>query len=381
MKHTKKTMVIIEGPDNIGKTQLAIKLATQNLEYYHFGANKSEKEGKKYNMDWAESVFKNPRDLILDRSFLGEFVYGPLFRKYKPDYLRELMRTLEKSYNIFIIILYAENDFYKRLNIKLKEDTEEDYASAHHAHNISRKFVELLSREELGNCYKMIFNLTNYKSLDILQKTVTLFVEKFLKKQHNSHLPFRGYHYTAFDMHHKVFWYGDRQPNPFCCPEFSCCPLASENPSHKEPIPSTGNISNPKFVFVGEAPGNLGAAITGIPFYHDISGTLFRNALFHSKLSEAEVMITNPIKCAPYQNCLKGYTYKKLPCVLSFGKELIQYTKHNVPVVALGRTAEGILKKNRIEHRFIYHPSYFIRMGKRKEFIHEFKEVITSETG
>lgn len=55
-------------------------------------------------------------------------------------------------------------------------------------------------------------------------------------------------------------------------------------------------------LFVGEAPGRLGADRTGVPFTHDRSGLLFRRILLN--LTEVldrpiRTYVTNAVKCLP----------------------------------------------------------------------------------
>src|SRR5476651_2468208 len=52
-------------------------------------------------------------------------------------------------------------------------------------------------------------------------------------------------------------------------------------------------------MFVGEAPGRLGADRTAIPFHGDKSGDNFERLLELSKLSRADVFVTNAVLCNP----------------------------------------------------------------------------------
>lgn len=56
---------------------------------------------------------------------------------------------------------------------------------------------------------------------------------------------------------------------------------------------------NPKVMFVGEAPGRLGAEQTGLPFHGDVAGHNFEKLLSASGLSRNEVFITNAVLCNP----------------------------------------------------------------------------------
>ena len=54
-----------------------------------------------------------------------------------------------------------------------------------------------------------------------------------------------------------------------------------------------------KVVFVGEAPGRLGADRTGVPFYGDKAGQNFERLLIAAGLTRREIFITNAVLCNP----------------------------------------------------------------------------------
>lgn len=56
---------------------------------------------------------------------------------------------------------------------------------------------------------------------------------------------------------------------------------------------------NPKIVFIGEAPGRVGADRTRRPFYGDKSGTNFQTLLDSIRLSREDIFITSAVMCSP----------------------------------------------------------------------------------
>ena len=59
-----------------------------------------------------------------------------------------------------------------------------------------------------------------------------------------------------------------------------------------------GNIDS-KVIFIGEAPGRLGADRTGIPFYGDQAGKNFEWLLQFAGVTRQQVFITNAVLCNP----------------------------------------------------------------------------------
>ncbi len=59
-----------------------------------------------------------------------------------------------------------------------------------------------------------------------------------------------------------------------------------------------GNL-NPKVMFIGEAPGRVGADRTRRPFFGDKSGNNFQTLLDSVGLSRDEIFITSAVMCSP----------------------------------------------------------------------------------
>jgi uracil-DNA glycosylase family 4 len=59
-----------------------------------------------------------------------------------------------------------------------------------------------------------------------------------------------------------------------------------------------GNL-HAKILFIAEAPGRLGAALSGVPLCGDQSGRNFERLLAASGLTRADVFVTNAVLCNP----------------------------------------------------------------------------------
>lgn len=90
-----KQNIVLEGCDGAGKTTLAKVLEEQHEMFYRHVSNPVDYEdGKQQNLDFVNKMNKNTR-LLYDRGLLGEAIYGPIFRGYTPDYIREFESRLE----------------------------------------------------------------------------------------------------------------------------------------------------------------------------------------------------------------------------------------------------------------------------------------------
>jgi uracil-DNA glycosylase family 4 len=103
---------------------------------------------------------------------------------------------------------------------------------------------------------------------------------------------------------------------------------------------------NSKVLFVAEAPGRLGADITGIPLYGDRTGGRFEELLKAMKWSRSSVFVTNAVLCNPRD--LDGNNDKPLPTELDnccgFLKRTLVVVDPTL-VIALGRVALDSLGK------------------------------------
>jgi uracil-DNA glycosylase family 4 len=98
-------------------------------------------------------------------------------------------------------------------------------------------------------------------------------------------------------------------------------------------------------LFVGEAPGRLGAEKTGIPLFGDRTGDRFELLLSEMGLKRNEIFITNAILCNPrdeHGNNGSPSTSEIRNCA-EFLKRTIETVNPRV-VIALGRVALEALK-------------------------------------
>jgi uracil-DNA glycosylase family 4 len=79
----------------------------------------------------------------------------------------------------------------------------------------------------------------------------------------------------------------------------SRCDLCPRMNGRRRVLSNNNGDIDSKVIFVGEAPGRLGADRTGIPFYGDQAGRNFERLLQFAGLERGRVFITNAVLCNP----------------------------------------------------------------------------------
>jgi uracil-DNA glycosylase family 4 len=102
---------------------------------------------------------------------------------------------------------------------------------------------------------------------------------------------------------------------------------------------SAGNLEA-KIMFIGEAPGRLGADESGIPFHGDKAGNNFEELLHHANINREEIFVTNSALCNPKDESGNNSTpnEKEIINCSSFLKRQIELINPRL-VVTLGGTA------------------------------------------
>lgn len=135
----------------------------------------------------------------------------------------------------------------------------------------------------------------------------------------------------------------------------------------KKPVYGSGNLDS-KIMFIGEAPGRLGAGRTGIPFKGDKSGDLlywcFDEVVKKPLLDN--YYITNIVKCLPksfegntnrtptrieIRNCLKKHLIKEIDLI------------NPDVLICLGRKSYDYLSRIHYNRIYLEHPAYILRNG------------------
>jgi len=149
-----------------------------------------------------------------------------------------------------------------------------------------------------------------------------------------------------------------------------------------------------KIMFVGEAPGQRGCNITGMPFTRDRSGRYFQHCLQQARFNFEEIYTTNICKCSPPGN--RNPEDKEIENCLPYLIAEIEKVKPEI-VVCLGRVAskvflgtnrfsviadEGSVQPSGVEWYkgkviVMPHPAYILRKGvpENGRYLEEFKYI------
>jgi uracil-DNA glycosylase family 4 len=146
---------------------------------------------------------------------------------------------------------------------------------------------------------------------------------------------------------------------------------------------------NSKVVMVGEAPGYLGADVTGIPFTKDNSGEYFQSILAKVGWDKDSVYVTNVVKCCPpgnrdpnsdeVDNCAMYLEYEitqvKPKYLVLMGKRAATYFHPTIgPFLAAW---DRVYDNGLIAHVILPHPAFIVRNTKQWEtyYIQSFKTI------
>lgn len=83
------------------------------------------------------------------------------------------------------------------------------------------------------------------------------------------------------------------------CTEAQSCRICPDLADKTAVLSLLNGSLNPKVMFIGEAPGRVGADRTRRPFYGDKSGDNFQKLLDSIGLSRDEIFITSAVLCSP----------------------------------------------------------------------------------
>lgn len=137
------------------------------------------------------------------------------------------------------------------------------------------------------------------------------------------------------------------------CGRVASCLLCERMATSQRVLNRSVGSLRAKLMFVGEAPGRLGADDTGIPFHGDKSGHNFEALLDATGISRSDVFVTNAVLCNPKDAAGNNSTplSSEVSNCSAFLREQIDLVDPDI-VVTLGATslmACGILEPHQLQ--------------------------------
>ena len=395
----RKSVICVEGPDNIGKTVLCKMIAEEfDGTRFHLGAPKAKgvnalQEQLEILRDVYERMSSDSEIEVWDRSVIGESVYGPMFREYNHEtYWNALQGLKQFENNIFFIVMYADAVTHLRWNIQPKKDEKKAYQKRENCKTIATRFVDVATELDLPNT--LYINCNNYESMDERNEYVMKRVRKWMKAYPFRYSRTHSYRESFFNIEQRL-WVRTSGfvENRYQCQQFKDheCKIGEDHRKlkvvggeHAYPIGAVGARHNIKYIFLGESSGfQEGKEQLLIPLYNGVSGCMFQEALDACHIHPTQYYLTNVVKCNPKANKLSAYVTKAHPitmveCVHRLFSELsdVMYHNNEVQIVALGKVADMELTRLHITHQSVYHPSYYQRIGESWKFQKDLKALI-----
>lgn len=179
-------VLILEAPDNCGKSTQVEKIIhlfhDKSIHQLHYSFIKgfSEKEdiqsySCKLYSDMFQLLYSNYKDMdfILDRSHIGEMVYGPLYRKYNGDYvilIENYWKDYKDFWNEIYLITFIDNpsniierEDGKSLSIKydMKIKEIDNFIKAHNKSLIKNKLIINIENKSIDEVFNQIREFIN----------------------------------------------------------------------------------------------------------------------------------------------------------------------------------------------------------------------------
>ena len=174
-------IIIVEGLDNTGKSTLI-----KNLRKYVFKhpmvtsihcTSPPYQSNSQWSKDHYNEILRLSRDMsmngwvvILDRSHLGEDVFGPIFRNESVDYIYDLEYSYFVDVDVRAILLIDDP-----ANLIERDDGQSHTINRNDLQNVSDRFVDVFKKSHIN--HKMVYHITNDGGFTHLLSTVMEFLE------------------------------------------------------------------------------------------------------------------------------------------------------------------------------------------------------------
>lgn len=185
------SIIIFEAPDNCGKTT-QIKLLNKfiannnenvmNLHCMTFGISDNKvcedysREYYRNLMDVLKTMYEKTQYIILDRSWLGELIYGPIYRDYNGGFVLNIEKEfMEENKEIWEhVCLISITDTPERI---IARDDGDSFSTDVDVKK--REILHFLNAHRLSNIYdenKLLIDMKEGMTIDEVHKAITRFL-------------------------------------------------------------------------------------------------------------------------------------------------------------------------------------------------------------
>lgn len=149
-------MLIIEGIDGVGKTTLVEYLQNCGMKKFHFDYDSK-------NMDLLSKYMKvlsiDDKEIVLDRSFISEMVYGPVIRKTCKLSLEDYTNLLIAYKNMGAKIIYLKAP--KDILLQRRNEDKSDYETiVNHYEELNNQYDKIM---EYSSNYIDVITINTYE--------------------------------------------------------------------------------------------------------------------------------------------------------------------------------------------------------------------------
>lgn len=158
-------MLILEGIDGVGKTTVVDCLEKLGMKKYHFDYDEKNTD---LVSKYLRVINQDTKNIVLDRSFISEMVYGPVIRSHCKLSIEEYKQLLKAYKKIGAKIIYLTAP--KEILIERRKDDSTDS-------KILEKYYD-----ELKQQYDKIMALTN-KYIEVLKYDTFINTEEEIERK------------------------------------------------------------------------------------------------------------------------------------------------------------------------------------------------------
>lgn len=175
-------IVIVEGNDNCGKSTLIKDIRKYILKSPRTTSIHCASPPDGYHSGWSEEHYSEVLgmsrrlcqegwDIILDRSHLGEDVYGPVFRQQSADYIYDIEKQFLSDIDSRLILLTDSPE-----GIIEREDGYTYSIKPEMIERVSQRFLEVYNNSSVP--HKLHYHITNDGGFENLLPTVKEFLNE-----------------------------------------------------------------------------------------------------------------------------------------------------------------------------------------------------------